>query len=337
MSLTEHTLHYVDNGAGWKLELKQCRPPKKLNRKQNPIALIPGYGMNSFIFGYHPRGPSMEDYFTGHGFEVWSINLRRQGGSQRFGGSDQFSLKDLAINDLGAALKHIASHSKSATGKIDLIGCSLGGTLSFIYAALMPRNHAGALVAMGAPLRWEAVHPLMRLFFASPTLVGMIPMSRTRRLLKALPMAVLRSRLMRLYLHREIVDLSNKDLLLETVEDPSRHLNREIAEWIKNKDLMIDGRNVSEEFKHTKNPLLCVVANSDGIVPAMTALSAEELSGSKIKETLVVGTDKLRFAHADLFVSNYSHELVFRPVAEWLLDIGHSKTRRSALSLPSKR
>ena len=325
MSLSEPTFHYVDNGAGWKLELKQCRPPKKVNKRRNPVALIPGYGMNSFIFGYHPRGLSMEDYFTGHGFEVWSINLRQQGGSQRLGGTDVYQLKDLAIADLGAALKHIAGHLQSTTGKVDLIGCSLGGTLSFIYAALAAHNHAGALVAMGAPLRWEQIHPLMRVVFASPKLIGLIPMCRTRQLLKKLPMAVLRSPLMRLYLHKEIVDLSNKDILLETVEDPNRHVNREIAEWILNKDLVIDSRNVSKAFRRVKNPLLCVIANADGIVPAMTALSAEELSGSKIKETLVVGTDKLRFAHADLFVSNYSHELVFRPVAEWLLKTGASK------------
>lgn len=327
MTLTEHILHYVDNGDGWKLELKQCRPPKKTNKKRNPVAFIPGYGMNNFIFGYHPRGPSMEDYFTNHGFEVWSVNLRRQGGSQCFGGTDRLSLKSLAMNDLSAALKHIVASSRSETGKVDLIGCSLGGSLSFIYAALIPRNHAGALVAMGAPLRWEEVHPLVRIFFASPRLIGLIPMARTKRLLKRLPTVLLESRLLRLYLHKEIVDLTNKDRLLETVEDPCRHLNREIAEWIQNKDMIIDGRNVSECFKRVKNPLLCVVANADGIVPAMTALSAEELSGSKIKSTLVVGTDKLRFAHADLFVSNYSHDLVFKPTAEWLLKVGADGSR----------
>lgn len=321
MTLTEHTYYYVDNGAGWKLELKQCRVPRRLNRKRNPIVLIPGYGMNSFIFGYHPRGLSMEDYLTERGFEVWSVNLRGQGGSQNDGGTDRISLKDLAVVDLSIALKNIVLHSKSRTGKVDLIGCSLGGTLSFIHAALVSRNHVGALVAMGAPLRWEKAHPLLKVVFAFPRLIGMIPVSRTKAILKALAPFVLRTSLMKLYLHKEIVDLRNRDLLFETVEDPNRYLNRELAEWLQRKDIVIDGANVTTAFRKVRNPLLCVIANSDGIVPPMTALSAEEVSGAKIKETLVVGTDKLRFAHADLFISNHSHEMVFRPIADWLLGI----------------
>src|SRR3989338_576611 len=321
MTLTQHTLHYVDNGAGWKLELKQCHPPKRLNKKRNPVVLIPGYGMNSFIFGYHPRGLSMEDYLTERGFEVWSINLRGQGGSQNESGSDRISLKDLGVVDLGVALKSIVHLSKSETGKVDLIGCSLGGTFAFIHTALVRPNPVGALVAMGAPLRWEKVHPLLKIVFASPRLVGMIPIAKTKEILKPFLPCALRSSFLKLYIHKEIVDLKNIDLLLETVEDPNRFLNRELAEWLQRKDILIGNTNVTTAFGKVKNPLLCVIANSDGIVPPMTALSAEEMSGARIKETLVVGTDKLRFAHADLFVSNHSHEMVFRPIADWLLRI----------------
>lgn len=322
MIFTEHTYHYVDNKAGWKLEFKQCRPPRRPSARRNPIAIIPGYGMNSFIFGIHPRGLSMEDYLTEHGFEVWSLNFRGQGGTQRDGGHRRFGLRELGIDDLGTALHYISRHSKSRTGKVDLIGCSLGGTLAFIHAAVVPNNKIGSIVAMGAPLRWEAIHPFLRPLFYWPRLVGLIPIPQTRLILRLLAPCLLRSPLLRLYVHREIVDLRNLDVLMETVEDPVRFINREIAVWIRNKDLMVDGKNVTQEFRKSKNPLLCVVANSDGIVPPMTALSAEETSGAKIKETLVVGTDRLRFAHADLFISNYSHDMVFKPIAEWLLKVG---------------
>lgn len=323
MTFTEHTFHYVDNKAGWKLELKQCRPPRKFHPRRNPVAIIPGYGMNSFIFGFHPRGLSMEDYLTERGLEVWSLNLRGQGGSFPEGGHRRFGLRELAVDDLGTALSYITHHSKSRSGKVDVIGCSLGGTLAFTHAALMPHhNKIGSIVAMGAPLRWEAVHPLLRIVFFSPRLIGMIPLPRAKLILRLLAPLFLNSPLLKLYLHREIVDLKNRDVLMETIEDPSRFLNREIGEWIRNKDLIIEHRNITHEFRKSKHPLLCVVANGDGIVPAMTALSAEETSGARVKETLVVGTDRLRFAHADLFISNHSHEMVFKPTADWLLKMG---------------
>ena len=51
--------HYVPNGDGWLLALKQTYEPQALDRTRRPVAIIPGYGMNAFIFGYHPRGKSM--------------------------------------------------------------------------------------------------------------------------------------------------------------------------------------------------------------------------------------------------------------------------------------
>lgn len=319
MSITQHTIHYVSNQDGWQLELKQCRFPNKVDKKKNPLVIVPGYGMNSFIFGYHPRGLSMEDYLTSRGFEVWSINLRGQGDSKNETGSEKSGLYELSCIDLKSAIHYILKNSKSTTEKVDLIGCSLGGTIAYSYAAFAQTNTLGSLVAIGSPMRWEAVHPLLKTAFFSPKLVGMIRLSNTKSLARLVFPLVLKTSLMRLYLHEEITDVRRKDILLETMENPNRFLNQEIAQWIKDKDLHIRGRNLTQALKKVKNPLLCVLANEDGIVPPLTALSAHEVIGSSIKETLVVGTEKLRFAHADLFISNHSHDLVFKPIADWLL------------------
>lgn len=331
MTIASHNFFFLDNGFGWELELKQCLPPKKVHPNRNPILIIPGYGMNNFIFGFHPHGLSMEEYLRNHGFEVWSINLRGQGGSKKKTGDNNYGLHDLAMIDLKTAVEFVAQNSKSKTGKVDLIGCSLGGTLSFIYSALCQDNKTGSIVAIGSPLRWEEVHWLLRILFFFPELVGKIKISNTKEALNWLYPLLVRSPLLKLYLHKEIVDLRWKDMLLETVENPNSNLNMQIAAWMKKKDLFLDGINVTKEFKKFKNPLMCVVANGDGIVPALTALSAHEIASSKIKETLVVGDDKLRFAHADLFISQHSHERVFKPLAEWLIKVGRKK------SVPSKK
>lgn len=322
MSQAEHSLHYVSNNDGWILELKQCRLPKVVHKDRNPVIIIPGYGMNSFIFGYHPRGLSMEGYLTRRGFEVWSVNLREQGGARCEGGeSRRYSLKDLGTVDLKAAIEFIVNTSRSKTGKVDLIGCSLGGTLAFIYTALIPKNHTGSIVAIGSPLRWEEVHPLVKLAFSSPRIAGLIPIRKTKALLKLLAPLIINSSLLKVYLHKEMVDTRHMELFFETVEDPNRFINREIAEWVSRKDLVFDGKNLTHEFRKVKNPILCVLSNGDGIVPPLTALSAHEVSGSKIKETLLIGTEELRFAHADLFISHQAHEMVFRPIANWLLKV----------------
>ncbi len=51
--------HLVPNGDGWRLAIKQTFHPARLMRRRRPLLIVPGYGMNAFIFGYHPRGQSM--------------------------------------------------------------------------------------------------------------------------------------------------------------------------------------------------------------------------------------------------------------------------------------
>jgi len=318
MTFAKHKIHFIDNGAGWKLELKSCAPPKKIKARRNPILIIPGYGMNNFIFGFHPHGLSMEEYLVKKGFEVFSINLRGQGASNNESGKHEYGLADLALTDLKVTIDYITRHALSKTGKVDLIGCSLGGTLSFIYTALQKNHKAGAIVAMGSPLKWEEAHWLLRSVLFFPRLVGAIKISQTRQFVQWLYPLLVRSPLLKIYLHKEIVDLRWKDQLMKTIEDPNSQLNMEMAVWIKKKDLVIKGKNITHEFRKFKNPLLCVVANGDGVVPALTALSANEVASSKIKDTLVVGDENFHLAHADLFISKFSHEKVFSPLASWL-------------------
>ena len=73
--------HIVANHDGWELALRQRYVPAILKKDRRPVAIVPGYGMNSKIFGYHPNSFSLEEYVASRGFEVWSMDLREQGRS----------------------------------------------------------------------------------------------------------------------------------------------------------------------------------------------------------------------------------------------------------------
>jgi hypothetical protein len=78
--------HFVDNGDGWQLSLFQTWDPARLAPGRNPVLIVPGYGMNSFIFSFHPRGLSLEGYLADAGFEVWRADLRGQAHRARWAG-----------------------------------------------------------------------------------------------------------------------------------------------------------------------------------------------------------------------------------------------------------
>jgi pimeloyl-ACP methyl ester carboxylesterase len=312
--------HLITNGDGWLLSLWQTWDPKKLVPGRRPVVIVPGYGMNSFIFSYHPNGLSLEGAIADAGYEVWRADLRGQGGSIRRGGSDNFSLESFAITDLGAALAGILDRTQTHATRVDVIGASLGGTLMFIHAALNEHHVIGSMVAMGSPLRWVRVHPVVRLLSISPRLVGLLPVRGTRRLAElGLPFAARRLPwLLSIYANPETSDLSVAAELARTVEDPSRFINREIGQWIHDKDLYVRGQNITQRLRGVTQPLMCVVAAHDGIVPRETAEFPYLQIGSTEKELLVVGDKTLAMAHADMFIANAAHERVFTPITDFL-------------------
>lgn len=312
--------HLIPNGDGWLLSLSQTWDPKRLVPGRRPVVIVPGYGMNSFIFSYHPTGLSLEGAIAEAGYEVWRADLRGQGGSIRRGGSENFSLEAFALTDLGVTLSGIIDRTQTGATHVDVIGASLGGTLMFIQATVNKNNLIGSMVAMGSPLRWVRVHPLLRAAFISPRLIGLLPIRGTRRLAQyGLPVAARHLPwLLSVYANPETSDLSVAAELVRTVEDPNRFINREIGRWIHNKDLFIHGQNVSDRMRSVTQPLMCVVAAHDGIVPRETAEFAYQQSGAAEKELLVVGDQTLAMAHADMFIANVAHERVFRPITAFL-------------------
>ena len=314
--------HLVDNFAGWRLSLHQTWSPEALVPGRRPVLLVPGYGMNSFIFSFHPRGVSLQDALVQAGFEVWRLDLRGQGDSIRAGGSDHYGLEELAFGDLGAALRAVLDLSPLGASRVDVVGASLGGTLMLLQAALGSQEELGSLVTMGSPVRWVETHPAVRLVFGSRRIAGAVSLKGTRRLAEiALPHVARRLPwLLSLYLNPQITDLGATSQMVRTVEDPSRHLNREIAAWIQSKDLVFQGIRLADALPSITRPLLCIAANGDGVVPMPTAEFAYHHVGSKVRKRLVVGTPSRPMAHADLFVSDDAPDAVFHPLADWLAE-----------------
>lgn len=312
--------HFIPNGDGWHLSLFQTWDEKGLAPGRNPVLIVPGYGMNSFIFSWHPRGPSLEGYLAQAGFEVWRIDLRGQGGSRSIGGGEQYGLADLALTDLGATVGAVLDRTRTSASRVDVLGASLGGTMMFAHAVLNPAHAFGAMVAIGSPVRWVEVHPLVKVVFSSPAVAGMVRVRGTRKVAGvALPLLARRAPwLLSLYLNAELTDTSDPSAMVKTVEDPNRHVNREIARWIRDRDLVIRGVNVSEGLRSLAAPLLCVSAWGDGIVPRRTAAFPYQTAGSPVKKLIEVGAPEHAMSHADLFISNESQARVFAPIAAWL-------------------
>lgn len=316
----ETTEFAVPSTDGWTLSLRRHRLPGRVDPRRRPLVLVPGYAMNSFILGFHPRGMSLVEYLAADGVEVWTADLRGQGASARDAWRrGTFGLRQLALEDLPRALQRV--RDESGHGAVDLVGCSLGATLVYAYLAHHPRDHGvGHVVAMGGPLRWEDPHVAMRVAFSSARLAGLLPVKGTRALARvALPVLTRFPALLGLYMNADRIDLSRADQLVHTVEDPVPFINRQVARWIQAGDLVVGGVDVSAALPALTGPdVLCVLANADGIVPPRAARSVQDILGPDRVDVLEVGEGEAWYAHADLFIGDTCQQDVFEPIRAWL-------------------
>lgn len=307
-------------GDGWQLHLTRWSSPEHLDASARPVVIVPGYGMNAFIFGFHPRGTSLVRHFALAGFEVWTANLRLQGDARPLHrGAGEPSLRSFAEVDLPCAIDAVLAHTRTRATEVSLFGCSLGGAIAYAHLALAKAPKVGALVAVGSPLRWVEVSKLLAVPARAPKLVSLVRTSGNRALARTfLPLLARAPGLLSIYLNAANVDLAHAAEMAKTVEDAHPRTNHDIARWIGARDMILRGVNVTEALAGCALPLMVVYGNRDGIVPERTALSAVDAWGGRDVEVLRVGDDRDWYAHADLFIGNEAPTKVFEPVARWL-------------------
>ena len=155
----------------------------------------------------------------------------------------------------------------------------------------------------------------------SPWLMSRLRLRHTRRLARAvLPLLIRAPGVLAPYMNAAHVDLEHAPELTRSVEDPHPRVNHNIAHWLRKKDMVLRGVNVTQALANVSRPLLLVLANRDGIVPDASARSALDAWGGADTGELRVGTDDDWYAHADLFVGHDAPQVVFEPLLRWLAE-----------------
>lgn len=313
MNVEDHTVVTHD---GWKLQLHRGTRPGATPGQ--PVVFVPGYGMNGFIFRYHPGATSFMEALLNRGLDPWSVDLRGTASAIRVRGRAPVRLSDQAFVDLPTVMDHVAQLTGRA--RVDAIGCSLGGSLLYAYGAAVRRHRLRRLVTMGAPLRWTP-SALTRAFGLFAPTLGSVPMRGTRHLTRvALPIvSTVVPILLSIYLNPKITRTRPGRMLTRTVEDPIPDVNREIARWMRGGDLILDGLDVSRALADFRQPLLVVVGSGDGICPRDAALCAVGRTGGPVESLEIAHPDGHPVGHADLFISDLAPTAVFPQIADWLL------------------
>lgn len=313
----------ITTDDGWELPMQRTVVPSRLDHQRRPVLITPGYGMNSYIFHYHPTGYSMVRCLAEAGFEVWTGSFRGQKATTRTTWRAQRpGLRSLAERDVPAMIDGVLTRSQTAvtTGsQVDLVGVSLGGAMTYAHLALNPDNRVGAVITIGSPLHWSSAHPLLKVAFLSRWLAGAVPMKGSDRMARTFfPLLARVPGALSIYVNVDHIDFSDADQVMKTIDVPSRRINRQIALWMRHKDMVLSGINVTEALGGVDKPLLVIHTNRDQIVPEPVCLAVTTAWGGRDVTVLKIGDDADWYAHADLFMAPHAPALVFGPMADWL-------------------
>jgi pimeloyl-ACP methyl ester carboxylesterase len=143
----EEAVHFVTTSDGWRLTLA-CYPRHGAPRTRCPVLLCHGLGANRFTFDLG-RAPSLAVYLAHAGFDVWSLELRGHGRSDRpgLGSRHRFgwSFDDYLRRDLPAAIAKVLD--TTGTPQLHLVGHSMGGILCLCYCGTAPEIRSATALA----------------------------------------------------------------------------------------------------------------------------------------------------------------------------------------------
>lgn len=306
---------------GWELAVTHYRdltadPPARAL----PVLLCHGLAANRLGFDIDRRY-SLARFLTGEGYDVYSVELRGHGLSERpvrgSGRGWHWSFNDYCVRDLPAAYAAVLAHSGAS--RLHHIGHSMGGILLYARAALGEERVASGITIgssldySGLPTSFSLLAPLAPLTHLSPRVQTDLP-ERVSALL---------TRLGPRFADPNVVDRRNVDLgvyrrMAATVTQPtSGRVLRDLARAIDGRGLLAeDGSRYSELLAAGGYtfPILAVSGSADPQCRPQTAARFGT-------EQAVFGRERghgADYGHHDLIMGLRAPAEVWPLLAAWL-------------------
>ena len=322
--------HFLKTEDGWTLALSRLRPGDGPAAGQ-PVLLCPGLACNHQLFDFDPER-SLARHLTALGFDVWMLDPRGTGASERAGFSARkwrYGFAEHARYDAPAAIERVLAE----TGRERLlwVGHSMGGLMGYHAGALHPagRRICG-VVGLGSPADFSR-HPEVLGVIEGATLKWVLkwwPVVRLGRLCTVLaPLAGW----VRVWPESIFVARDNtrpevlRRFMVEVVEDIPRRILDNFSDSIHH-GRNLDGRPLDEarqDLAGIDPPVLAIAGDRDGVAPPESVHGATRmLTGCEVRE-VVVGREQghgAHFGHLCLAVGEQAPRVVYPLISAWLLE-----------------
>lgn len=318
---------FVRTQDGWRIALHRYCHGK--GRRGLPVILCHGLGGNLHSFDLK-AAPSLARFLRDRGRDVWVVELRGSGHSDRPGifWSDvpySWGFRDHLAKDLPAAIDCVLGRTGAAA--VHWMGHSMGGMLGLAHVACHDDQRVASVVALGSPLDFSKIPP--RIF------AMLLRIKWVLKLVPFAPMGIV-ARLFILALHhlpqyvqglfyvpniapgtaRRIVAVGSPLIISSKLWwDFGRFLETGVF-------ASADGAAYVDRLGRSVTPVLSIAGSVDVLAPPQSASALCEASrpaGERV--CLIVGRNtgcQEDYGHMDLLLGNHVRQEVYPPIADWL-------------------
>ncbi len=318
--------HYVRTADGWHIAVGRLRP-RGADAHGAPVVLCPGLACNSRLFDFDDEH-SLGGYLADRGFDVWMMDPRGTGDSERPGLRPRrwrYGFADYVTHDAPAVIEHVAARSGHA--RVLWVGHSMGGLIGYFAAA---QTEAGRRLAgvctLGSPADFSRHKEVLGVFhgFVLDWFLRFWPVVRLGHICSFVAPLAGRFRVYpeTLFIsHDNVRGQTLRHFCVEVVEDVPRHLLDNFADSV-HRARALDGRALDEAhgaLACIDPPVLAIAGDRDYVAPIASVHGATQILRScAVTELVVGGGDAPHFGHLDLLVGDAAPTTVYPRVGEWL-------------------
>lgn len=317
---------YVRASDGWRLAAHRYCEGKPTGL---PVILCHGMSANRYPFDIK-GAPSLARYLKARGWDVWVVELRGSGMSDRpsFLTADvpyTWTFEDHLRKDLPAFISYVLERTGSPA--VHWIGHSMGGMLGLAHVAEQTVPSIASMVAIGSPVDFSKMRmrafPILARLRRLLYLTHVPPMPFIGRLI--IPVAHKLPRcLLGLFQPSNIApSTARRVVALGSTLITSRGLWMDFGRYVETRVLGPErGQPYLENLSQSRVPILTLAGSEDRMAPPESVVAlCNEGKGTTGGARMILGKESgcvEDYGHMDMLLGIRAEREVFVPIVEWL-------------------
>ncbi len=312
---------------GWRLAIHRYRPQG--NHAGKPVILCHGLGGNRHSFDL-AGAPSLATFLRRRGWDVWLLELRGSGASDRPGiwisnVPYSWGFDDHLERDMPAAIDYVIKRTRASA--VHWVGHSMGGMLAEAYLARQNDHRIASVVAIGSPADFSKINrPLFHKLLDLRCILRVLPVAPMTFFAKALIPIIHRLplRVQGLFYPPNIdAAVAKRIVAIGSPVLMSSQLWLDFGRFLE-KGMPVDKRGTPylKYFSDSTVPVLLLCGSRDAMAPpASVCVAAHPENVRGDRKCVTCGREsgcKEDYGHIDLLVGMSAEAEVFPVVLEWL-------------------